>query len=208
MRRKDHQCECPACATGEDHPERAAHAAMNLFMEQLDERQRRLYAATEARRLGHGGITLVRQITGISDNALRHGRDELEAGVPPLPPGRVRVQGGGRKPVEETQPGIEEALEVLVEDRTAGDPEGEGKWVRASLRELQAELDEEGFSVSHQTVARLLDDMKYRLRVNAKRKTGPDHPDRDTQFQHIKEQVASFRKAGDPVISVDTKKKS
>lgn len=208
MKREGHQCECAACASGRDGPEREAHAAMNVLMEQLDERQRRLYAATEATKRGWGGIRQVREITGISYTSLRRGLDELQAGVPSLPEGRVRAVGGGRKPIEETQPGIKEALQGLVDGQTAGDPEGGGRWVRASLQHLKAELAKLGFNTSHQTVSRLLGDMGYRLRVNAKEKAGPSHPDRDKQFGHIQKQVAVFQGAGDPVISVDTKKRN
>lgn len=208
MRRPGHACQCEACARGENHPEREAHRAMNVLMEQLDERQRRLYAATEAQRRGRGGHREVRQITGISQRSLRRGLDELSGRTTPAPAGRVRAGGGGRRSTEAAQPGITEALEALVETETAGDPQGGGRWVRVSLRSLEAALAQKGFRASHQTVARMLKDMKYRLRVNDKRKSGPSHPDRDRQFQHIQTQVAAFRSAGDPVISVDTKKKS
>jgi hypothetical protein len=208
MRPAGDGCQCDACQGGQEHGERAAHRAMNMVMAQLDERQRRLYAAAEAQRRGRGGIKAVRQITGMSYRAVRHGLDELSGQVAPPPAGRVREVGGGRKRTEEAQPGIDEALESLVEAETAGDPEGHGRWVRASLRELERALSDQGYSVSHQTVSRMLKDMKYALRVNAKRKTGPSHPDRDRQFQHIKDQVATFRAAGDPVISVDTKKRN
>lgn len=208
MNRRGHECECRACASGEDHPEREVHAAMNRLVEQLDERQRRLYGATEAKRIGWGGMARITEITGISYEALRRGRDELEQGIPTLPPGRVRASGGGRPTVEVSQPGIEEALEALVETKTAGDPEGDGRWVRASLRQLEDALAGEGYHASHQTVARLLNDMGYRLRVNAKTKTGPAHPDRDAQFVHIEAQVAEFQARGEPVISVDTKKRN
>jgi transposase len=181
---------------------------MNVLVEQLDERQRRLYAATEAAKRGWGGIREVREITGISYTAIQRGRAELKAGKTLLPEGRVRAAGGGRKLIEESQPGIREALQELVAGQTAGDPEGGGRWVRASLQHLKAELAKLGFSVSHQTVSRLLRDMGYRLRVNAKEKTGPSHPDRDKQFGHIQEQVADFQETGDPVISVDTKKRN
>lgn len=208
MRRIGHTCQCAACLSGEEHPEREAHAAMNQLMGELDERQRRLYAATEAKRLGRGGISQVRRITGISRESLRLGMDELAGKVPAPPPGRVRALGSGRLTAEQKQPGIEQALAELVEAQTAGDPEGEGRWVRASLRELASQLAERHYSASHQTVSRMLRDMNYRLRVNVKRKAGPAHPDRDRQFSVIEAQKADFRATGDPVISVDTKKKN
>jgi hypothetical protein len=194
--------------SGADHPEREQHAAMNRLMSELDERQRRLYAATEAKRLGRGGIAQVQRITGISRKSLRRGMDELAGKVPPPPPGRVRALGAGRFTAEEKQPGIREALAELVEAETAGDPEGQGRWVRVSLRELSNQLAARDYSASHQTVSRMLGDMKYRLRVNAKRKAGPAHPDRDQQFEYIEAQKADFRASGDPIISVDTKKKN
>lgn len=208
MRRPGHQCQCEACVSGEDHPERESHRAMNRLMEELDERQRRLYAATEAQRRGWGGCRVVRQITGISQRSLKRGMDELAGRVAPPPAGRVRGVGGGRPAIEVAQPGIEAALEALVEGQTAGDPEGQGRWVRTSLRQLEAALEERGYEVSHQTVARMLADKDFALRVNAKRKSGPSHPDRNRQFEHLAAQVESFRGAGDPVISVDTKKRN
>lgn len=208
MRREGHACQCAACLSGAEHPERDEHAAMNRLMSELDERQRRLYAATEANRRGRGGIAQVCRITGISRESLRRGMDELAGKIAPPPPGRVRALGAGRLTVEQQQPGIQEALAELVEAETAGDPEGQGRWVRVSLRELSDQLAERNYSASHQTVSRMLGDMKYRLRVNAKRKAGPAHPDRDQQFEYIEIQKADFRTTGDPIISVDTKKRS
>lgn len=208
MYRPGHECECEACQSGEDHPDREEHRTMNLVMEELDERQRRLYAAAEAKRRGRGGCRQVREITGISQRSLRRGLDELAGRVAPPPAGRVRGVGAGRPTTEKAQPGIEQALAALVEDQTAGDPEGQGHWVRASLRGLEQALGRQGYIVSHQTVARMLADMGFALRVNAKRKSGPPHPERNKQFEHLSAQVEEFRAAGQPVISVDTKKKS
>jgi len=208
MGRAIHECRCPGCLSGTDDRLRSEHAAMNAMMAQLDERQRRLYAATEAKRLGWGGMRRIELITGMDWRGIRRGMNELAAGESALPPGRVRESGGGRPTIEQSKPGIKAALQALVEGDTAGDPEGGGRWVRASLRELQRQLDQQGYRVSHQTVANLLRAMEYRLRVNAKEKSGPSHPQRDVQFRHIAQQVADFRAAGDPIISVDTKKKN
>lgn len=208
MLRPGHQCDCAACQSGQDHPERESHRVMNVLFEQLDEHQRRLYAATEAQRRGWGGGRQVREITGISKTALKRGLDELAGKVAPPPKGRIRAAGGGRPATELAQPGIETSLEKLVEDQTAGDPEGEGRWVRTSLRHLEAALGRQGYQVSHQTVARMLAEKGFALRVNAKRKSGPSHPDRNRQFEQIAEQLDEFRASGDPVISVDTKKKN
>lgn len=208
MSRAVRACGCAACRSGEDHPLRREHEAMNAMMAELNERQRRLYAATEAKRLGRGGVVRVEEITGMSRDTIRRGTLELAGAIPPPPAGRTRARGGGRPGIEQSKPGIREALQALVEADTAGDPEGGGRWVRASLRELQRRLMTQGYHVSHQTVANLLRAMRYRLRVNVKEKAGPSHPERDTQFRQIAEQVADFRATGDPVISVDTKKKS
>lgn len=208
MRRPGHECQCEACRSGENHPDRETHRAMNRLMEELDERQRRLYAATEAQRRGWGGCRQVREITGISQRSLKRGLDELAGRVAPPPAGRVRGAGGGRPATEKAQPGIELALEALIEGQTAGDPEGRGRWVRTSLRGLKAALVQQGYRVSHQTVARLLADRDFALRVNAKRKSGPPHPDRNEQFEQLGAQVEAFRAAGQPVISVDTKKRN
>jgi len=148
---------------------------MNVLMERLDERRRRLYAATQAQRRGWSGHRVVRLVTGIRERSMRRGLDELTGRVAPAPAGRVRAVGGGRLATEVAQPGIAAPLEELVEGQTAGDPEGQGRWVRASLRQLEAALAERGFRASHQTVARMLVDKKYALRANAKRKCGPSH---------------------------------
>lgn len=205
---KDGTCGCAACRSGAEHPDQAAHAAAVRLMSEFDERQRRLYAATEAKQRGRGGIAAMKAITGLAYETIRRGLDELREAVRPPAGRRVRGHGGGRPRVETRQPGMEGALTELLEAETAGDPQGEGQWTRASLRTLKERLGVQGYKASHETLRHRLRERKYRLRVNAKEKSGPKHADRDVQFRYIKEQATAFMAAGDPVISVDTKKKS
>jgi len=174
----------------------------------LDERTRRLIAAAEARVLGHGGVSEVSKATGVSRKAIRKGLEELtEAPLERLPPGRIRRVGAGRKAVEHAQPRLREALEALVESTTRGDPESPLRWTCKSVRQLSGELGRAGFRLCPQKVADLLHAMGYSLQSNRKRLEGATHPDRDAQFLHIQEAVSAYQKAGQPVISVDTKKK-
>ena len=173
----------------------------------LDEKGRRLFAAAEARTLGWGGIKLVSEITGIARSTIGRGLAELDGKTPLSGDGRVRRRGGGRKPETAKQPGLLEALERLVAPATRGDPERPLLWASKSYRHLADGLRELGFSVSHQLVGRLLDRLGYSLQANVKTREGSHHPDRDAQFKHINERVTDFLAAGQPVISVDTKKK-
>lgn len=172
----------------------------------LDERMRRLWAAAEARSLGHGGIRAVSQATGISHRAIGEGLKELESGVFP-PPGRLRMAGGGRKPAEETDPTLLSDLENLVEPTTRGDPMSPLRWTSKSLRNLAEELKRLGHRVSHETVGVLLRKLGFSLQGNRKVLDGGDHPDRDAQFIYINERAKASLEAGQPAISVDTKKK-
>ena len=171
----------------------------------LDEKSLRLFVASETLPLGHGGVTLVSTATGVARSTIYRGLAEL--GEEPEPSGRVRRPGGGRKPAVEIQDGLEEALDALVEPAVRGDPERPLRWVSKSLRHLADALSDQGFSVSHTLVGRLLKRQGYTLQGNVKTREGTDHPDRDAQFHHINDQVAAFAEAGQPVISVDTKKK-
>jgi hypothetical protein len=173
----------------------------------LDEKGRRLFAAAEARTVGWGGIKLVSEITGIARSTIGRGLAELDGKTPLSGNGRVRRRGGGRKPETAKQPGLLEALESLVAPATRGDPERPLLWVSKSYRHLADGLRELGFSVSHQLVGRLLDRLGYSLQANVKTREGSHHPDRDAQFKHINERITDFLAAGQPVISVDTKKK-
>ena len=176
----------------------------------LNERSRRLWAATEARFLGRGGVAAVIAATGMSSATVSKGLRELEAaaaGGATLPPGRIRRPGGGRKRARDKQPGLCGALAALVEPTARGDPEHPLRWTCKSTSKLAAELRKQGFQVSPRTVAKELKEQKFSLQSNRKTREGQSHPDRDAQFAHINEQVQAFQKRGQPVISVDTKKK-
>jgi transposase len=172
----------------------------------LNERTRRLWAAAEARSHGYGGISAVSRATGIDQETIRRGVRELESGEV-LAEGRVRRPGAGNKPVAESHPGIEEELERLVAPETRGDPCSPLRWTSKSAAKLARALAERGYEVSDRTVLRLLKRMGYSLQANQKAREGADHPDRDAQFARINDTVAQAIRQGQPVISVDTKKR-
>ena len=172
----------------------------------LDERQKRLWAAAEARAFGYGGVSLVSRSTGISRRAIHVGLHDLTAG-PALPSGRVRRSGAGRKSLMETEEGLLEALDALVEPTSRGDPESPLRWTCKGVRRLALELQRQGFRIGKQKVADLLADLGYSLQGNRKTQEGNQHPDHNTQFEYIAAQVRRFQNRGRPVISVDTKKK-
>ena len=178
-----------------------------VLLAQLDERQRRLMLATEARLLGHGGIRAVAGIAGVSETTVRRGVAELDAGGGPLAAGRVRAPGGGRKRAEEHNPQLTVALLALVEPDERGDPQSPLRWTTKSLRHLAEELTRQGHRVSAPTVGRLLKREGFSLRANVKTLEGAQHPDRDAQFRYLNEQVKDHQADGEPVISVDTKKR-
>lgn len=171
----------------------------------LDERAKRLWAATEARALGRGGIERVWEATGMSRITIGKGLRELEAGVEASD--RQRAPGGGRKRVEDRDPGLVRALERLVDPATRGDPSGPLRWTSLSAAKLAEALRADGHAVSTRTVHRLLHDLGYSLQSNRKTLEGRQHPDRDAQFNHINRRAKAFMRGGDPVVSVDTKKK-
>jgi hypothetical protein len=183
----------------------ALQQKMNLIWPHLDERARRLFAASEARQLGHGGVSTVSRACGLSRVTITKGLRELETS--PLPAGRVRREGGGRPALEVLDPDLPTRLEALVEPLTSGDPESPLRWTSKSTRALAAELAAEHHPVSHEKVAQLLRQMDYSLQGNRKADEKSDHPDRDAQFQYINAQVSKALAAKRPVISVDTKKK-
>jgi len=172
----------------------------------LNERGRRLWAASEAKALRYGGITLVARATGISRRAIHAALNELHAGTT-LPPGRVRRAGAGRKPLTAAQPGLLAALEALVEPTARGDPDSPLRWTCKGVRRLAAALRSQGFRIGRQTVTALLRELGYSLQANRKTREGSRHPDRDAQFEYIAARVRRFQRRGQPVISVDTKKK-
>ncbi|HEX4659603.1 MAG TPA: ISAzo13 family transposase [Streptosporangiaceae bacterium] len=171
----------------------------------LDERQRRLVAGAEARALGHGGIGVVAAAAGMRPGTVSRGVTELDSGQEPAQ--RARRPGGGRKRLADLDPGLRPALLALVEPDMRGDPESPLRWTTRSLRVLAAELTVRGHPVSPDTVADLLHEAGFSLQGNAKTLEGSQHPDRDAQFRYINEQARAHRRAGDPVVSVDTKKK-
>ena len=170
----------------------------------LDERGRRLLAASEARAAGYGGIAAVSRATGLAASTIGRGLKDL-AGE--LPPGRVRRQGGGGKSAVTRDPGLLPALLSLVEPEARGDPMSPLRWTCKSLRRLAAALTERGHPVSRTVVGELLAQEKFSLQANRKTREGSEHPDRDAQFAHINASVTAALTARQPVISVDTKKK-
>ncbi len=178
-----------------------------VVLPHLNERQRRLVLGQEARMLGHGGVRAVAAAAGVAESTVRAGVFELEAGGGPLPGGRVRRAGGGRRPVEELDPGVIAALLALVEPDERGDPMSPLRWTVKSLRNLAEELAVAGHRVSAPTVGRLLKQQGFSLQANAKTLEGAQHPDRDAQFRYLNEQVKTHQANGQPVISVDAKKK-
>jgi transposase len=176
----------------------------------LDERSRRQWAATEARDYGYGGISAVAAATGLARDTIAAGMAELDYREqhPDEPvTQRLRQSGAGRKPVTETDPTLIAALEALVEPLTRGDPESPLRWTCKSTRRLAEELTSRGHSVGYRTVADLLHEAGYSLQANRKTREGNQHPDRNAQFEFINTQATRFQKRGQPVISVDTKKK-
>jgi hypothetical protein len=177
-----------------------------LLAGELNECQRRLWAATEARAVGRGGISATARATGMAVDTIRRGLVELESGES-LEPGRVRRAGAGRKRLTETDPSLLKDLERLVDADCRGDPESLLRWTAKSVRQLAAALQRMGHRVEHVTTAKLLRASGYSLQANAKTREGEQHPDRDGQFQHIDAAARAAVAAGQPVISVDTKKK-
>jgi len=175
----------------------------------LDERLRRLYAAAEAKALGHGGVTLVWKATGVAKGSIKQGLKELEQRVDAVEPNsqRIRKIGAGRKASVANDAELLSALESLVEPVTRGDPESPLRWTCKSLRQLESELVAQGYSVSHSSIGGLLKGLGYSLQGNRKTLEGTSHPDRNAQFEYINSKVEEAVRIGQPVISVDTKKK-
>src|SRR5947209_9969471 len=197
------------------HDVAAIRANFEVLRPFLDERRRRLWAAAEALVLGRGGITAVATATGLQRATIRVGVRELQAGptvraggsADPQGQRRVRAPGGGRKPLTSHDPDLLRDLEALVEPVTRGDPMSPLRWTCKSTRQLAAELVRQGHRVSHTTVAELLHALNYSLQGTRKTREGAEHPDRDAQFASINEQTRAFQQRGQPVISVDAKKK-
>ncbi|MET8422282.1 ISAzo13 family transposase [Streptomyces sp. NPDC005098] len=180
-------------------------AKFGVLFPHLDERQQRLLMGAEARILGHGGIRAVARAAGVSETTVRKGVDEMDAGEAPL--GRVRRPGGGRKKAADLDAGLRPALLALVEPDMRGDPMSPLRWTTKSTRNLAGELTRQGHKVSADTVGDLLREEGFSLQANSKTVEGKQHPDRDAQFRYINEQAKDHIGAGDPVVSVDSKKK-
>jgi len=178
----------------------------NALVGDLDERGRRRWAATEAMALGYGGITAVSLATGLSDRTIRNGIEELHSDTP-LPSGRQRRNGGGRKPLESSQHDLIDAIDRLVEPTERGDPQSPLRWTCKSLSNLQRELVSQGYRVGRTKISNILRSLGYSLQGNRKTREGTDHPDRNAQFEHIARRVRACQRGGRPAISVDTKKK-
>ena len=178
------------------------------LMPHLNERQVRLAAALEARSLGYGGVSAVAQATGIARGTIHRALEELQHPQATSAREQVRARGGGRKSIVAENPQILKRLKALVESSTRGDPMSPLLWTCQSTRQLAEALSQEGNRISPDTVGRLLAEMGYSLQANLKTlEEGANHPDRDRQFQYLNRQVRRFLRRGDPVISVDTKKK-
>jgi hypothetical protein len=173
----------------------------------LDERGRRAVAASEALSVGWGGISTVARATGLARDVIRLGIAELRGTVPSAAPGRIRRPGGGRKKLVAIDPTVRDDLERLVAPATRGDPESPLRWTSKSVRTLATALGELGHQVSHQWVAVTLRELGYSLQANRKTREGTTHPDRDAQFAHLTAAATTALAVGEPVISVDTKKK-
>ena len=177
----------------------------------LDERMRRLVAAAESEAIGYGGVSAVARATGVSRRAITEGVRELgerkKSRKTQSVPSRIRRKGAGRKRTVDKDPTLLEDLDRLVDPATRGDPESPLRWTCKSVRRLAEELQQEGHAVSYQTVAELLRQMDYSLQANQKTIEGTQHADRDEQFEYINRKALGYLKQGEPVISVDTKKK-
>jgi hypothetical protein len=193
----------------DERPETAVARTYSLIWPYLDERQRRLLLAAGARGLGAGGISRIARATGASRQTVHTGLAELEDPdvVGQLPVGRARRPGGGRRPLAERDPGLVAALEALVDPDSRGDPESPLRWTSKSTRQLADALTAQGHPVSDDTVGKLLRAQRYTLQRTRKTLEGAQHPDRDAQFRYLNEQAKVHLAEGQPVVSVDTKKK-
>jgi len=185
--------------------ETAIRIRYEAMRSRLDERERRLFAAAEARSAGYGGVSVVARATGVARSTINRGLKDLEALAPA--PSKVRRSGGGRPTLTQTDPTLLDDLRRLLESTTLGDPMRPLVWVSKSHAKLALALRDIGHRVSASRIPRLLDRLGYRRQVNRKSLEGGHHLDRNAQFEHINAQVTAFQAAGQPVISVDTKKK-
>jgi len=186
-------------------PIRKRYESMKPFL--TDERLRRTWAASEAQILGHGGLKILSEITGLTDATITKGMKEIKNPAD-LDLSRIRTPGGGRRTIEEVYPGITKALSEILEESTSGSPMSPLKWTTMGLHEQKELLHQKGFPISHVTVMKLAHELEYSLQGNMKAIAGgAGNPDRNAQFEHINATVVEYQKNGQPVISVDTKKK-
>jgi transposase len=187
----------------------ATEERIQNMLPMLDERQRRLYLANEAKAIGYGGISQVSKVSGVSRVTITQGMAEINSeGYQPQAQSRCRKKGGGRKTIEAKNPDIIRELEKLLEPYTKGDPMNPLKWTSKSLRKLEEALAQKGYTVSDTAIAEILKKLGYSLQANKKDLAiTPSHPDRDAQFEHINKTALEHMLAGQPVISIDAKKK-
>ena len=180
---------------------------INTMLPLLDEKQKRVFLALEANALGHGGVKLIHQISGVSQTTIIRGKKELDAGDY-ITSKRIRKIGGGRKKLTEKCENIKREIEKIVADKTYGNPENPLAWTTKSLRNIKKCLEEKGYKINHDTVGKILKELGYSLQQNRKMlQLGESHPDRDEQFKFINKKSGEFIQQNQPVISVDTKKK-
>jgi transposase len=172
----------------------------------LNEKQRRIYLSTEAEYIGHGGVTKVAKLSGVSRVVITKGKKELQE-INQEPIVNSRKKGGGRKKEVDKYPEIRAELKQIIEPYVRGEPESPLLWTSKSLRKISSELKSKGYSISYRVVGEILKSEGYSLQANRKTDEGKSHPDRNEQFQHIHQKVIDFQKSGNPVISVDAKKK-
>jgi transposase len=178
---------------------------INTMLPLLDERQRRIFLALEANALGHGGVKIIHEISGVSQTTIIRGKKEVSES---LDNGYVRKPGGGRKKLTQKYMEIREEIEKIVADKTYGNPENPLTWTTKSLRKLKEQLQSKGYEINHDTVGKILKELGYSLQQNRKMlQVGESHPDRDEQFNFINQKSMAFIAENQPVISVDTKKK-
>jgi transposase len=183
------------------------HKKYQTLQRRLNERTRRLWAATEAHAIGRGGIAIVQQAIGMDAKTIRRGLKEMNTSTSLVPHQHSRIQGGGRKKLTVHYPDITDALERLIDPVMRGDPESALRWTCKSTRVLANELNRQGYEIGPSCVRQLLHELEYSLQGNKKTREGEEHPDRNDQFLYINDQVKRFLEAGQRVISVDTKKK-
>ena len=177
-----------------------------MMLPNLNEMQKRLFLASEALSYGRGGVSEVMRISKASRNTIKKGIAELKSGT--TYNGKIRCEGGGRKPIEATHPNIEDEIRKLVDGTTYGDPERVLSYTTESLRKIETELNHRNIKIGRTAISKILDSMGYSKQANQKMlQVGEPHPDRNAQFEHINKTASEYIKAGDPVISVDTKKK-